>query len=63
MGLFYSGITCLTLLLSSAVMYYGHVLFGVLPVAQKLTFAVSVGWLLALHYTEFSAEAAEHPVA
>jgi hypothetical protein len=63
MGLFYSGITCLTLLLSSAVMYYGHVLFGVLPVAQKLTFAVSVGWLLALHYIEFRAEAAEHPVA
>ena len=63
MRLFYSGITCLTLLLSSAVMYYGHVLFGVLPVAQKLTFVVSVGWLLALHYAEFSAEAAEHPVA
>jgi len=44
-------------------MYNGHVLFGVLPIAQKLTFAVSVGWLLAPHYAEFSAKAAENPVA
>jgi hypothetical protein len=56
MRLFYTGIVCLISLLISAVMYYGHLLFGLLPIAQKLTFALSVFWLLALHYAEFNAE-------
>jgi hypothetical protein len=54
--LFWVGMICLTSLLMSAVMYYGNVLFGVLPVVQKLSFAACVGWLLALHYAKFRAE-------
>ena len=55
MRLFCVGMIFLTLLLISGVMYYGNVLYGLLPLAQKLTFAVFIIWLLALHYIEFKA--------
>lgn len=56
MRLFCAGMICLALLLISAAMYYGNVFFGMLPVAQKLTFASCVGWLLALNYIEFQTQ-------
>ncbi len=55
-GQFFAGMICLAVTLISTAMYYGHVLWGMLPVAQKLTFVLCVGWLLALHYSEFSNE-------
>lgn len=48
--LLWAGAACLAVLTTCAVMYYGDLLFPALPVAQKLTFAVLVAWLLAVHY-------------
>jgi hypothetical protein len=47
-----SGMICLTLLAVCAVIYYGNVLWFVLPIAQKLTFVLNTGWLLVLHLAE-----------
>ena len=44
------GLVCLALTLASAVMYFGHLLYGLLPVAQKLGMVMSVGWILSLYY-------------
>jgi hypothetical protein len=51
--LFFVGSACILLLLLSAVMYYGHVFFGLLPVAQKASMLGCVAWLAAVHYTRF----------
>jgi hypothetical protein len=53
--LFAAGLICLAVMLISCVMYYGNVFFSALPVAQKLTFVLFAGWLLALHYKMFNA--------
>ncbi len=47
------GLSCLALLLSTAVMYYGNVLYGLLPIAQKLSFVACTGWLYAMYYAKF----------
>lgn len=54
--LFLAGIICLVILLASAVLYYGIMLFGLLPIMQKLAFFSCVGWLLVLHYATFRRE-------
>ena len=51
-GMLYAGIVCLALSLSNAVMYYGNVLFGFLPIVQKTSVAMWVGWLFALQLAE-----------
>lgn len=51
-GLLYAGIVCLALPLCNAVMYYGNVLYGFLPIVQKTSAAMWVGWLLALQFAE-----------
>ena len=51
-GMLYAGIVCLALSLSNAVMYYGYVLFGFLPIVQKTSVAMWVGWLFALQLAE-----------
>jgi hypothetical protein len=48
----YAGIICLLLLLISAVMYYGHVAFGLLPIAQKATYAMCIGWFFAVRFSK-----------
>lgn len=47
------GMASLALLAVCAVMYYGNVLMGALPVAQKLAFVVCTAWLLTLQHTNF----------
>jgi len=49
--MFYSGIVCLTLPLTNAVLYYGNVLYGFLPIVQKLGMAMWVGWVIAVLLT------------
>jgi hypothetical protein len=51
-GMLDAGIVCLALSLSNAVMYYGNLLFGFLPVFQKISLAMRVGWLIALQLAE-----------
>lgn len=50
--LFGWGTLCLTLSLVSASMYYGKLLYGLLPVIQKVSLASCVGWLLSVYYTQ-----------
>jgi hypothetical protein len=49
-ALFWVGLMCLGLLLACATMYYGHVLWYLLPLAQKASFVACVGWLLAMQF-------------
>jgi hypothetical protein len=51
-GMLFAGIVCLALSLSNAVMYYGNVLFGFLPIVQKTSLAMWVGWLIVLQLAE-----------
>ena len=46
--LFWSGLMGLGLLLATATMYYGNMLWGLLPIAQKASMLACAGWLLAL---------------
>lgn len=48
LALFWSGVFALILLLASAIMYYGNVLWHLLPLAQKVSYAACVGWLLTM---------------
>ena len=50
--MFCAGMVCVALLLTGAVMYYGNVLFGLLPLVQKTSLAMSVSWLFALQFSE-----------
>ena len=47
------GALCIALTFVSAWMYYGKMLYGALPVVQKVSVASYVGWLLAIYYTRF----------
>lgn len=51
------GLLGLVLLLVSAVMYYGNVLYELLPIFQKASFIACAGWLVAVHYSEFGGTA------
>jgi hypothetical protein len=44
------GLVSVVLTLASAVMYFGHVFYGLLPVAQKLGIVMSVSWILLVYY-------------
>jgi hypothetical protein len=57
--LFFVGSICIVLLLLSAAMYYGNVFFGLLPVVQKVSLVLCIGWLVAVHYTTFDQESLE----
>lgn len=48
--LLFTGLVCLVLLFVAAFIYYGNVLYGVLPVLQKLSFIASTSWLFAVYY-------------
>jgi hypothetical protein len=50
MRLFTIGAICNALLLLSAVIYYGNVVYWLLPVLQKLTYISCSGWVLAVYY-------------
>jgi hypothetical protein len=47
-ALFWAGLVCLGLLLATATMYYGNLLWSLLPVAQKVSIVACVSWLLTL---------------
>ncbi|MCJ7557646.1 MAG: hypothetical protein MUP90_12140 [Gammaproteobacteria bacterium] len=51
--LFWVGVICVVIKMVSATMYYGDVLFDLLPVMQKAGMAALIGWLVAVHYTSF----------
>ena len=53
----FSGIVSLVIPLINAVMYYGNVLYGFMPVVQKIGVMVWVGWLLVLHLADSSSKA------
>lgn len=48
-ALFIAGLVCLVSLVYCALIYYGGIYVDLLAVTQKLTFALCVGWLMALH--------------
>lgn len=54
--LFGWGAICIALLLVSAAMYYGNVLYGLLPVLQKASFIACIGWLVSVYYTHICQE-------
>ena len=43
-----AGIACLALTLCNAAMYYGDVLYGFLPIVQKVSLVLWVSWLFSL---------------
>jgi hypothetical protein len=51
-AMFLAGLVCLAVTLSNAAMYYGNVDVGLLPIVQKVSLVMWVGWLLALHFAE-----------
>ena len=48
LALFWAGLISLGLLVASATMYYGNLLWHLLPLAQKVSFVACVGWLLTI---------------
>lgn len=47
-GMLGAGIACLALTLCNAAMYYGDVLYGFLPIVQKVSLVLWVSWLFSL---------------
>ena len=47
-GMLGAGIACLALTLCNATMYYGDVLYGFLPIVQKVSLVMWVSWLFGL---------------
>jgi hypothetical protein len=47
-GMLGAGIACLALTLCNATMYYGEVLYGFLPIVQKVSLVLWVSWLFGL---------------
>lgn len=62
-GLFALGLACIALPLGNAVMYYGDLLYGMLPIVQKAGTFACIGWLFALYYTELGARTSARVVA
>jgi hypothetical protein len=58
-ALFWAGLMCLGLLLATATMYYGNMLWHLLPLAQKATFVACVSWLLTMQLVTESGEKAD----
>lgn len=54
--LFGWGIICIALSSMSAAMYYGEMLYGLLPMIQKLNITACVGWITAVYYTSSGEE-------
>jgi hypothetical protein len=50
LALLWSGMMCLGLLLATATMYYGNMLWHLLPLAQKATFVACTSWLLTVEF-------------
>ena len=44
------GAVCIAITAVSAVMYYGHVWFGILPIVQKVGMVASSAWVLAVYF-------------
>jgi hypothetical protein len=53
-GLALWGAGCIALIALSATMYYGHILYGFLPVTQKVSLVACIGWLLGAYYSQSS---------
>ena len=50
-----AGLACLALTLSNATMYYGDVLYGFLPIVQKVSLVAWVSWLFRLFIADVQA--------
>ncbi len=57
--LFLWGIALVVIQAACAIIYYGNVLFVVLPVLQKVGMVIGVTWLLAVHYRRPRVEASQ----
>ncbi len=53
------GVACNVVLLLSAVIYYGNVLYWMLPTMQKLTYASCSCWIMAVYYNSLKTPATE----
>jgi hypothetical protein len=51
------GVVCIGMTLTNATMYYGDVLYGFLPIVQKLAHAAWVVWLFGLYLGDSQAAA------
>ena len=51
-GMLGAGVVCLAMTLSNATMYYGEVLYGFLPIVQKLSLISWVSWLLSIYLVD-----------
>lgn len=49
-GMLVAGIVCISLTLSNAGMYYGDVLYGFLPIVQKISLVAWVTWLFVFYF-------------
>lgn len=49
--LFGWGVVCLALSFVTAGMYYGHALYGALPVLQKVSGGASIAWIFTVYYS------------
>lgn len=56
-----SGLACLAVVLGNATMYYGNLLYGFLPVVQKLSIVLWVSWLFCLYFAKSRASADPPP--
>ena len=45
-----TGVICISMTLGNAAMYYGQVLYGFLPIVQKLALVLWVTWLFGLYF-------------
>jgi hypothetical protein len=57
-ALLIAGLACLASLMYCALIYYGGIHIDLLAVTQKLTFALCVSWLMAMHLALTSGHAA-----
>lgn len=62
-GMLSAGIICISGTLSNASMYYGNVLYEFLPLVQKMSMVMWVGWLLVLYVAESRRAAQDLPNA
>ena len=53
----FAGVVSLVIPLINAVMYYGNVLYGFLPIVQKMGVFMWAGWLLVLYLEDLSRDA------
>jgi len=59
LGLFMLGLVCVSPPLTNAVLYYGNILGGMLPIIQKAGSVAYIVWLFTLYYSQVGTETPE----